>query len=310
MKFFEDQKILITGGGGYLGSKIAERFAASNAIIYLCDIKFNKLSQKLNINYRNVHTIRFDITKKKNVNEVCKKIKPDYVYHFAALLNRERDFSNYPILYKINVQGTINLLEALKAVDYKGFFFSSTSEIYGINNKPPFKESQIPDPVSPYSLTKVMAEYLIKTYSQIYSKPFTILRIFNFFGIDMPKSFFINQLSETLKKGEVFEMTGGGQKRDFIQINDLLSVIISITKLKDCNAETLNICSGRGIKIKDIAIKISKKLKKEHLLKIGALPYRNNEIWNMIGSNNKIKSRLPQIIREQKSKYYFIENEF
>jgi len=290
LKFLKNKKILITGGGGYLGSKLAEKIASYQTTIYLCDIKFNPISQNLSEKYSNVHTIRVDLTNKEKISKVCVQLKPDYIYHFASLLNRERDFSTYPTLYKINVQGTLNLLEALNSVDYTGFFFSSTSEVYGNKNKSPFVESQTPDPISPYSLTKIIAEYTIKTYSEIHCKPFTILRLFNIFGIDMPNSFFINLLINKLNCNEIFEMTGGNQKRDFIHISDLLSIIISISKTKKSIGETVNICSGTGIRINDLAIKIAKRLKKEHLLKIGVLPYRHNEVWEMVGDPTKLSS--------------------
>jgi nucleoside-diphosphate-sugar epimerase len=106
----------------------------------------------------------------------------------------------------------------------------------------------------------------------------------------MPEKFFLNQLIETLNRNEVFEMTGGEQIRDFIHIDDLIASMIALTKSEKGNGEIINISSGKGVMLKKLAIKIAGKYKKESLLKIGALPYRDNEVWEMIGNNQKLMS--------------------
>jgi len=288
LNLFKDKRILITGGGGYLGSKLAEVFVQSRAKISLLDVNFNHLSESLIINNKNVEKLYADITDKIKLSAVCAEVKPDYIFHFCALLNRERDFSYYDKLYKVNVKGTLNLLEALQTTNYSGFYYSSSSEVYGTTNESPFHEKQIPNPASPYSLTKLMAEDLIKTFSAIHQKPFTILRIFNFIGLDMPENFFINQLIFSLKREEHFQMTGGKQIRDFIPIDQLLAAIIAISKSGISKDETINICSGHGTMLKELAIDIAQKLNKTHLLQIGALSYRENEVWEMVGDNSKL----------------------
>ena len=266
INIFNNKKILITGGGGYLGSKLAERIINTNAQIYLCDLNFNNLSLSLSKNYKNNKLVEINITEKEKIAEFCKIIKPDYIFHFAALLNRERDFSIYPLLYKVNVEGTLNLLEALKDIPYQGLYFSSSSEVYGSKNIPPFNEEQMPYPVSPYSLTKVIAENLIRTYSDIYKKPYTIIRLFNFYGPDMPENFFLSQLINTLKRDEIFKMTKGEQKRDYLYIDNLIDSIIAICKSEKCIGEIINVCSGKGIELRELALEVAKIFNKEHLL--------------------------------------------
>jgi nucleoside-diphosphate-sugar epimerase len=298
LNFFNDKRILITGGGGYLGSKLAERLTSSNASIYLFDIRFNDLSIYLAENFHNLKLIEGDITQEENIEKTSLYAFPDYVFHFAASLDRRRDFSTYRELYNINVKGTLNLLESLKGVPYKGLYFSSSSEIYGTKNQTPFHEEQVPSPVSPYSLSKVMAEQLITTYSEINHKPFSILRIFNFFGPDMSENFFLNQLLACLKSDKQFNMTGGKQVRDFIHVEDLLNAIIEITMSEKCNSEIINICSGKGVILKEMATEIARQMGKMHLLNIGALPYRVNEVWEMLGDNSKL-SRLGIVLNDR-----------
>ena len=286
---FKNSKVLITGGGGYLGSKLAEKIVHKVSRLYLLDIQFNELSKNLCKKNKNAYSIELNLLKKKELKKFCFDTAPDIIYHFSALLNRERDFCRYQQLYEVNVQGTINILEALRNINYIKFIFSSSSEVYGNKNKSPFNEKQVPEPISPYSLTKLMAEELIRTYSNIYEKPFTILRIFNFYGEDMQGIFFLSQLFSALNNNEFFKMTGGEQIRDFMNINELLYYIIKISQTKKSNNEIINICSGKGIKLKKMAFDTAKNLQKIDLIKIGSLPYRKNEVWVMIGDNTKLK---------------------
>mgnify|MGYP001497759675 FL=1 len=281
-----DNNILITGGGGYLGSKLAEKLVNYSSNIFLLDISFNNLSQQLECIYDNCKLYECDITNYEHLLKICNEIQPHIIYHFAALLERSRDFTFYKSLYKVNVEGTFNLLEALSGIDYLKFMFSSSSEVYGTSNEVPFSEDQIPYPASPYSLTKLMAEELIKTYSNIKKKPYTVMRLFNFYGEDMPENFFYSQLINALKNNKEFKMTGGEQIRDFLPIEKVIEYIIKLSETDKSNQILVNICSGKGFKLKDFAEEIAREMGKEHLLKIGSLKYRDNEVWNMVGDHS------------------------
>jgi nucleoside-diphosphate-sugar epimerase len=104
----------------------------------------------------------------------------------------------------------------------------------------------------------------------------------------MPPSFFLSQLEDSLNKNVPFEMTGGEQKRDFIYIDDLIELILKVASESKSNREIINICSGQATSIKDLAIYIAKRHNKLELLRIGALPYRENEVWEMVGDNCKL----------------------
>lgn len=289
LKIFEGQNILVTGGGGYLGSKLAEVLAGSKFNLKLLDIKFNQISNSLASYSPNVELIETDLTNKKTLARICRQIKPDYIFHFAALLNRNRDFGLYENLYEVNVGGTFNLLESIKDIDYKGFYFASTSEVYGVKNQVPFHEEQQPDPISPYSLTKLMAEMLCKTYAALQSRPCVILRLFNFFGPNMPQETFIGQLLFHYHSKKKFHMTGGVQKRDLIYIDDLLEQILFIAKTNNALYDTYNVCSGSAYKMIDV-VNVFRKVVGDNFDFATSLNYRKNEIWEMVGSNQRILS--------------------
>ena len=277
----ENKKILVTGGNGYLGSFLVKALKKENAEVFIIDRNTNFLGEGILV----------DITNEEDVNNAVQKIQPDIIFHLAATLNRERNFNNFETIDKINHLGTFYLLNALKNVDYENFIFISSSEIYG-DNKAPFHENQIPDPASPYSLTKVYSENLINTFSKIYNKKFTILRLFNFFGKDMPKQFFIPQMIDALKTKESFEMTEGEQNRDFLYIDDVVNGMILSAKNKEYKNEIYNLCSGKAVSLKELVTTIKEQLKSNCKINFGALPYRENEVWNMLGDNSKIKKQL------------------
>lgn len=294
---FSDKRILITGGGGYLGSKLAVSLIDSDCSLFLQDISFNKISKSLDSLHSNVSLIQTDLRDFSAVKESIQHVKPDIIFHFAAILDRNRDFSLYEKLYEVNVGGTLNILRALGDDLKLRFVFSSSSEVYGSQNKSPFREDQLPQPASPYSLTKYMAEGLITTYCNQHNIPFTILRLFNFYGDDMPENFFLSQLKGALERNEEFPMTKGEQIRDFLSVEDMVAAILRLTTSSKSIGETINVCSGKGSRLRDVAIREAEKQGKTHLLKVGTLPYRDNEVWEMIGDNEKMKRMIGKISR-------------
>ena len=276
-----NQKVLVTGGNGYLGKFLVKALQNEGAEVFVLDMNVEE----------NSHRFKTDITDKNQVKSVVNKIQPDIVFHLAALLHRERNFDNFALVDKVNHQGTFNLLKALKDIPYKNFIFTSTSEIYG-DNQPPFNEAQLPDPVSPYSLTKVYSENLIRTFSKLYQKNYTILRLFNFYGEKMPQQFFIPQLIQALQNQDHFDMTEGEQTRDFLYVEDVVNGLILSAKNDKSKQQTFNLCSGEAVSLKTLVQTIKQQLNSNCKINFGALPYRDNEVWNMLGDNSKIKEQL------------------
>jgi nucleoside-diphosphate-sugar epimerase len=271
------KKILVVGGNGYLGKFLVKVLRENEADIFVISRNCEQSNSQFTVDITN-----FDETYK-----VIQKIKPDIVYHLAANISRNRDFTIYEEMATVNVQGTLNILKSLEGIDAH-FIFTSSSEIYG-NNASPFHENQIPKPVSPYSLTKINAEILVQTYSTNQSKKFTNLRVFNFYGESMPEGFFIPQMIQSLKKGEDFLMTKGEQVRDFLYVGDVVKALVLTAKNTSSYGETMNVCSGKGTKLSQLAAAVNTAMKTKAKIVLGAIPYRDNEVWEMIGDNSKIK---------------------
>lgn len=274
----KNKKVLVVGGNGYLGSFLVKALQKEGANVFVASLDCETIANNYQLN----------ITDFEAVKNVLQEIQPDIVYHLAANISRNRDFGIFEGMSKINVQGTLNVLRALTNTGAH-FIFTSTSEVYG-NNDSPFHEKQFPKPVSPYSLTKYNAEMLIQTYGENHQQKYTNLRVFNFYGENMPQQFFIPQMIQSLKKGEDFLMTKGEQVRDFLYVGDVVKAMILTAKNTNSFGETFNVCSGLGTQLAELATEVNKKMETEAKIVLGALPYRENEVWEMIGDNSKIKN--------------------
>lgn len=274
----KDKKVIVVGGNGYLGSFLIKALKEQEANVFIISRNCEASNSQFIV----------DITNFEETNTIIQKIKPDIVYHLAANISRNRDFSIYENMAAVNVQGTLNILKSLEGIDAH-FIFTSSSEIYG-NNESPFQENQIPKPVSPYSLSKINAEMLIQTYCTNHQKKYTNLRVFNFYGENMPEEFFIPQMINSLKKGEDFLMTKGEQVRDFLYVSDVVSALILSAQNTNSYGETMNVCSGKGTKLSTLASAVNSTMKTKAKIMLGAISYRDNEVWEMIGDNSKIKN--------------------
>jgi len=181
-------KILITGASGLYGSKLAELAVARNLEVYSCDV------QELPVcgNF-----VKFDVSHRELVHDAFKRIKPDVVVHAATLTDVDKCELNKELAWKINVDGTKNIVEAAKSA---GSFLIYISTDYVFNGElGNYKESDKPDPINYYGLTKLKAEEMVKTQTEYFiARPSVIYGSTPAAG----KVNFALWLIETLRKGE------------------------------------------------------------------------------------------------------------
>ncbi len=167
-----NKRVLVTGGNGYLGRNLIRQLNKLEASVFCVDIheqSVTKGTEYFCVDLRNIEELK----------KTIRSIQPQIIYHLAASLNRTRDFEITVDIFDINVNGTVNLLNALSGISYENLIFTSTSEVYGGSQiKPPFKEECDFVPASPYSLSKYNAEMVIRTYSEIRTLQFSGFLIF------------------------------------------------------------------------------------------------------------------------------------
>lgn len=288
MDVIKRKKVLITGGSGFLGSHLINKLIGMDAEIYSIDI-FEPFNPILQDNLHKFLFFKIDLSENIKLIDLVNKINPDYIYHIAGDINRERINIDLVRLINNNITSTVNLLSAMRNIDYKKFIFISTGEVYDYNKNHFVNENSTLNPVSPYSASKLASEIFCRTLSEIYKKDYLILRLFNFYGEGQSPKMFIPQIINAAIDGKDFEMTFGEQTRDFTYIGDIVEAIIHSSFSENVKNDILNVGSGREIKIKELAEKINKLMKNTIKIKYGALQYNHNEIWRMCCDNSKIR---------------------
>ncbi len=247
------QKVLITGGCGFIGSHLAEYYLNKKYKVFVIDnISTGNLDNILSLkNNKDFKFYKIDISKKFNLDFLNKKV--DYVFHLAALADIVPSIIYPEKYFNANVVGTFNLMQKLKNIKLKKIIYSASSSCYGIPDIYPTDESSIIDPRYPYALTKFQGEEIVKHWSKIYSIPYVSLRFFNVYG---PRSrtsgtygaVFGVFLAQKLAKKPFTVVGNGKQTRDFTYVSDVIDALDKTTKSK-VNNVTLNIGSGNTYSI-------------------------------------------------------------
>ncbi|MFH1453828.1 MAG: NAD(P)-dependent oxidoreductase [Armatimonadota bacterium] len=279
----KDKKILITGANGFVGVNLLNKLEKYHKNIYAVIEPKTDIEAVKNIKYEYI-----DITDQKNLESYIKKAEPDIVIHLAAYINKDMSESNLVKSTKINVGGTLNILEAVSGVSKKTLFlFVSTGEVYGPLKQVSFKETARCRPLSVYSITKFSAEDACLRYHKEFGFPVIIVRPSVIYGPHQKEGMFVPEIITSLLKNKSFDMTEGSQKRDFIYIEHFIDGMTGLI-----NKETsgiFNVSANKAYTVKDTALMIKKLTGSTAGLNMGALKYRENEIWNYRLDNSKLK---------------------
>jgi UDP-glucose 4-epimerase len=244
-------KILITGGAGFIGSNIVEHFHRSDEVVVLDNLRSGF---ERNLNGFRATFIRGSITDGAAVHAAAKGV--DYIFHLAALVSVPESVENPRETVDINVHGTLNVLEAARAHGVKKVVISSSAAIYGDNPVVPKIESMVPEPKSPYAITKLDAEYYAKMYTNEFATPVVCLRYFNVFGPRQnPKSQYAAAvpifIDRAIKNQDITIYGDGEQTRDFVFVKDVVAA--NALAARSSATGVYNVACGGRITINDLA---------------------------------------------------------
>lgn len=266
----KSKQILVTGGAGFIGSHLVEALSEKSNV-YIID-KYN-----------------CDLTDFPKLQKAIREIKPEIIFHLAAFTSPERNVDS-EFIFRNNFYSTINLFKALKG-DFSLFVNTGTCEEYG-DGPTPFKESQTPIPVSPYSASKIASTYYCQMLHNVYDLPIITLRPFLTYGPRQRNTkMLIPSTILSILKNKELKMTKGEQTRDFVYVKDVVEAYIKAAQNKKAIGEIINIGSGKEYKIKDIVSKIIH-ITKSNLKPQKVLPYRKGETMHFYCSNLKAKKLL------------------
>lgn len=262
-----NKRILLTGTSGFLGKHLSKR---------LVNEGYNTFLTALHKEGGN-HIYEMDLIKIEEVKKIISEYKPTVIIHLGALVNLSRNFEIGLKCIDINLKGTYNLLESLRVYKPGRFIFLSTEEIYGGGNIP-FKEDQIPDPPSPYAITKVAAEYLAKIYATELHFSLEIFRVGTMYGFFDFETRFIPQIIIKALRNKPILLNSGMKKRDYVYVDDVVeALIMSLSKKPKEKIRIINVGGGKSFRLKDVVEMILDKTKSRSKVIFGALPDRVGE---------------------------------
>lgn len=230
------QRVLLTGGAGFIGSHVAEallRRGVELTILDNLDDFYSPAWKKENLEeVRRVGRFEFvegDICDDKALREVFAWTRPTAVIHLAARAG-VRPSIEQPLLYeRVNVQGTLQLLELCREFRVGGFLFGSSSSVYGATSRVPFSEDQVElRPISPYAATKLAGEMLCYTYAHLYALPVTCLRFFTVYGPRQRPDLAIHKFTALMEAGRKVPIFGDGSTgRDYTYVDDIVAGVLA-----------------------------------------------------------------------------------
>jgi len=241
-------KTLVTGGAGFIGSHLVDRLLADGHDVIVLDNFSTGRPQNLEHHKGNssLRLVQADIAELEMIRPFFDGI--DWVFHIAALADIVPSIQQPMNYHRSNVDGTINVLEAARAVGVKRFLYAASSSCYGIPDAYPTSETAEIRPQYPYALTKYLGECYVRHWGQLYDLPVACLRLFNVYG---PRSrtsgtygaVFGVFLAQKIA-GEPFTIVGDGtQTRDFTFVTDVVDAFVTAATSDVCN-ESMNVGSG------------------------------------------------------------------
>lgn len=246
-------KILITGGAGFIGHNLAIYLKNNGFDVEVLDTLERSTSfAAKRLNEANIPVTRISIMKTEEIRSIFKKA--DAVIHAAAYVDVAESMEKPLIYFENNVLGTASVAKASLDAGVGLLIYLSSAAVYGNPVELPIGENHPTRPISPYGLSKLMGEDVVRFFST-YGLRHVILRLFNVYGPGQNAAYagVITKFLERVQKGLPPIIYGDGeQTRDFIHVDDVAEAVKLVLKT-ECTGEVLNIGSGNPTKIRDLA---------------------------------------------------------
>ena len=277
-------KYLVTGGAGFIGSHLCERLISAGHHV-ICLDNFNtyydpgikRQNIEMALSNKNYQLIEGDILDWDLLQNIFQENTFDAIIHLAARAGVRPSIQEPRLYQKVNVEGSVNLLELSVRHHIRKFIFASSSSVYGNNKKVPFSESDPVDhPISPYAATKKAGELIASTYCSLYPISITCLRFFTVYGERQRPDMAIHKFTRLIDQGKEIPVFGDGtSRRDYTYIRDILDGIQN--SIDQCDGyKVYNLGNSRTIELNKLIRLIEKNLGKK--AKIKSLPVQPGDV--------------------------------
>jgi UDP-glucuronate 4-epimerase len=249
---------LVTGGAGFIGSHVCERLLRSGHAVWAFDDLNDFYDPRLKrANLRDIQAlakpfefVEGDLTDRAALDELLGGVKFDQIIHLAARAGVRPSLQEPALYQRVNVEGTVNLLEAARLNGVRKIIIASSSSVYGVNAKVPFSES---DPIfraiSPYAASKLACESLGHVYHHVYGLDIAMLRFFTVYGPRQRPDLAIHKFARLMSAGKPIPVFGDGSTaRDYTYISDTLEGIMACTK-QEFGYEVFNLGESQTVSL-------------------------------------------------------------
>ncbi len=289
----------ITGIAGFAGSFLAEELLNHGYRVTGSVFKDDQLE---NISHLagSIDTVELDILDSERSAELLRRINPNLIFHLAAFSSVGQSFGNERLTYRVNFDGTLNVLQGAVALkNLRRLVFISTSECYGRFPRKISKlaEDQPFNPMSPYGVSKAAAEYACRYYFTRHGLPVTVSRSFNHSGPRQNENFVIPSFCKqivAIESGSSKPVINVGDlsvKRDLSDVRDIVHGYLLLAE-KGRPGEAYNLCSGKAVSIKVVLDGLLKLAKVPIKVNLDKSRFRKNDIPILRGDNSRAVKEL------------------
>lgn len=291
MHLMAKTNVLITGCEGFIGSHLAELMLDKGTNVsgtFFGDTKnIDHMKGKINL-------VELDMSDKKQIETVIENTRPDIIFHLAAQSFVLPSWEDREGTFKVNVLGTMYLLDAVRKTNINPVIvFASSSAGYGLTHEDeiPIKENKEFRPSSPYAVSKISADMLCYIYWRAYSMKILRARIFNTIGPRKRGNAIADfaQMIVEVEKGRRERVTVGNLEPvlDFTDVRDTINALWTLA-VKGKHGEAYNVCSGKGLKIKDVLDMMVSLSTKNIVIEVDRKKFRPADDPIFVGDNTKI----------------------
>ena len=289
------QRVLVTGGAGFIGSHLVEKLLDLGARVSVIDTMLCGNKIEYLEGHKNLAIHRLDVTDIHAIEPMFEA--QDIVFHLAAVVGVEETQDEPVNLLNVEVLGTSNVISLAARNKVKRFIFASSSEVYGDSIAPMVEEGPF-NPKSTYALTKLMGEHFCQAYYQKYGLEYAALRYFNVYGPRQDDRFVLSRFVIRALNGEEIRVYGdGNQTRDFTYVDDSASMSL-LTGVTDGGVnQVLNFGTGKAVSINYLADLVLNRLNLSGRVNIRHVDYdhrrtREIEVFSRLSNVDKAEKLL------------------
>jgi UDP-glucuronate 4-epimerase len=308
------KRILLTGGAGFIGSHVAEALLRNHfslSIVDNLDDFYSPAWKKANLeSIRKIAPFDFfdqDICAAERMSEIFASVRPDAVIHLAARAGVRPSIEQPRLYERVNVAGTVNLLELCREFQASRLIFGSSSSVYGESDRAPFSEEQFDlRPISPYAATKLAGESFCYTYAHLYKLPVVALRFFTVYGPRQRPDLAIHKFVARIEAGKAIPIFGDGNTgRDYTYVDDIVAGILGALEYDFSSSsgapfEICNLGNSHPVKLSVLVRMIEQAMGKKAIIQREAPQQGDVPLtWANISKAGKLLGYRPQTTMEE-----------